>query len=140
MEKLNFSVEINAPKEKVWKTLWEDATYREWTSVFTPGSYAKSDWNEGSKILFLSPEGSGMHSIIEKKIPNTQMSFLHKGEIKDGVEVDADWGDAREQYFLDEKNGKTTLRVELDIVEEFKKHFNEVFPKALDLVKQISER
>jgi hypothetical protein len=68
------------------------------------------------------------------------MSFLHKGEIKDGVEVDADWGDAREQYFLDEKNGKTTLRIELDIVEEFKKHFNEVFPKALDLVKQISER
>jgi hypothetical protein len=140
MEKLIFNIEISAPKEKVWQTLWNDDSYREWTSVFTPGSYAKSDWNEGSKILFLSPEGNGMHSIIEKKIPNTQMTFLHKGEVKNGVEVASKWEEGRESYFLSGENGKTNLRAELDAPEDFKKYFNEVFPKALELVKQISER
>jgi uncharacterized protein YndB with AHSA1/START domain len=140
MEKMNFSVEINANKEKVWDALWTDANYREWTSVFHAGSYAKSDWKEGSKILFLSPEGSGMHAIIEKKIPGKQMTFLHKGEIKDGVEQESKWGEARESYFLDEQNGKTTLRAELDTVEEYKKYFEDTFPKALEKVKEISER
>ena len=65
MELLKFSVKIIAPKEKVWSTLWNDTTYRQWTSAFTPGSHAVSDWNEGSKINFLDGNGSGMFSIID---------------------------------------------------------------------------
>ncbi len=38
------------------------------------------------KYLFLPPDKGGMFGIIEKKIPNTEMSFRHQGEIKDGVE------------------------------------------------------
>ena len=44
MKKLQFSIEINAPKEKVWDTLWQDENYRKWTSVFMEGSFAESDW------------------------------------------------------------------------------------------------
>lgn len=55
MEQLNFSIQIKAPKEMVWKALWEDKTNREWTAVFSEGSYAVSSWEEGSKVLFLSP-------------------------------------------------------------------------------------
>jgi len=87
MEKLQFSVSINAPKEKVWNTLWDDNTYRQWTAAFMEGSYAESDWNEGSSILFLTPGGDGMFAVIERKIPNEQMSFKHLGEIKNGVQV-----------------------------------------------------
>ena len=86
MNTLHFKTNINAPKEKVWKILWDDKTYREWTSAFMEGSYAESDWKEGSKICFLAPGGSGMFSIIEKKIPNEQMTFKHLGEIKEGKE------------------------------------------------------
>lgn len=66
MEKLNFAVSINAPAEKVWKVLFDDATYRNWTSVFAPGSYAETDWKEGSKALFSDGKGSGMVSRIAK--------------------------------------------------------------------------
>jgi hypothetical protein len=52
MKQLHFSTDINAPRETVWNVLWNDATYRDWTSVFAEGSYAVSDWNEGSKIQF----------------------------------------------------------------------------------------
>ena len=58
MTTLEFKIEINAPKEKVWDILWNDATYKQWTSVFCEGNYVVSDWKEGSKIHFLSPNGT----------------------------------------------------------------------------------
>ena len=75
MAKINFQININAPKEKVWEMLWSDEGYRNWTSVFTEGSYAESDWKEGSKIKFLSPDGSGMFGIIKRKIDYERMTF-----------------------------------------------------------------
>ena len=60
MSTLKFNTNINAPKEKVWETLWNDTTYQQWTAAFTAGSYTESDWNEGSKIKFLSPNGNRM--------------------------------------------------------------------------------
>ena len=140
MKKLNFKVQINAPREKVWQVLWEDKTYREWTSVFAPDSHAESDWKEGSPIRFYDGKGNGMYSLIEKKIGFTQMTFKHLGELKDGKETPSNWDDARENYFLTEMNGQTELKVGLDSIEEFENYFKEVFPKALQLVKQISER
>ena len=140
METLKSHSTINAPKEKVWETLWNDDTYRQWTSVFSEGSYAKSDWNEGSKILFLSPKGEGMFSVIDRKIPNEQMTFRHLGEIRDGVEEPKDWANAVESYHLKDNNGKTELTVALDITDEFAQHFKEIFPKALNAVKEIAEK
>lgn len=75
MKKFDFLIEIKAPKIKVWNVLWDDATYRKWTATFSEGSQALSEWREGSKVLFLSPGGEGMFSIIHKKIPNEFMSF-----------------------------------------------------------------
>ena len=140
MTTLNFSVEINAPKEKVWRILWDDQSYRQWTSVFMEGSYAKSDWQEGSKILFLGPKSDGMYSTIHKKIDNSQMVFKHLGEIKNGVETPSDWADALESYFLSEKDGGTELRVELNTTEDFQQYFQDTFPKAITIIKQLAEK
>lgn len=139
MEALRFSIKINAPKEKVWDILWNDTTYRKWTSVFMEGSFAESDWNEGSTIKFLSPDNSGMFSIIEKKIAGQQMTFKHLGEIKNGVEETKNWEGARESYFLTGSDGTTELNVELDSTGEFKDYFANTFPKAQEKVKQLSE-
>ena len=140
MTKLKFTEKINAPKKRVWEALWNDSTYRQWTAAFMEGSYAESDWKEGSKILFLTPKGDGMFSIIEKKVPNEEMVFKHLGELKNGVEVSKDWEGARESYHLKENNGITQLDVELDAVGEFEQYFSETFPKALKVLKEISEQ
>jgi uncharacterized protein YndB with AHSA1/START domain len=144
MEKLHFSTTINAPKEKVWKTLWDDTTYRQWTSVFSPTSYAETDWKEGSKVLFLDGQGSGMVSRIEANKPNHFMSFKHLGIVKDGKEDTESeevkgWAGAFENYTLKDVDGKTELLVELDISEEHKDMFTGIFPKALEQVKTLSE-
>ena len=140
MTTMNFSIKINAPKEKVWDKLWSDESYRQWTEVFSPGSYAQTDWQEGSKVLFLTPKGEGMFSLIEKKVPFQEMTFKHLGEVKNGVEEEKDWGNARESYYLKESDGATEVTVQLDSTEDHQKYFSETFPKALDRLKQISEQ
>jgi len=95
METVHYSVKINASKERVWDILWGDLTYPEWSSVFSEGSAIVTDWEKGSKVLFLSGTDDGMYSVIEKKVPNTEMTFKHLGEVRKGVETPANWGDAR---------------------------------------------
>lgn len=144
METLHFKVQINAPREKVWKTLWDDKTYRMWAGVFSPGSYAVTDWKEGSKTIFTSAEGEGMVSTIAKNIPNEFLSIKHLGMIKNGVEdLDSEetkkWSGAMENYTLKETEGVTELSVSMDTVEDYADYFNETFPKALEKVKELSE-
>lgn len=144
MKKIQFTVDINAPKEKVWKSLWEDANYRKWTSAFHEGSYAVSDWKEGSKILFLTPEGTGMYSKIESNIPNEFMAFRHLGTVKNGKEEQANeetkqWEGAMESYKLQDNGKQTKLLVELNSIEDHLEYFKETFPKALNKLKEISE-
>ena len=145
MEILSFDIEIHASTEKVWKALWEEDSYKKWTAIFSEGSYAVSDWNEGSKIYFLSKEGDGMNSIIVTKIPNKHMAFKHVGVMKDGKEVPNtdevnSWAGAMEEYFLDEElNHATLLTVKMDVTDEFKDYFIETFPKALNEVKKLAE-
>jgi len=142
---MKFSISINAPKEKVWQTLWNDASYRKWTSAFMEGSHAVTDnWKEGSKVLFMDPKGNGMVSTVAANKPNEFMSFKHLGEVKNGVEDTSSdkikgWAGAMENYTLKGTNGKTELLVEMDITEDFKDYFVKTWPKALDLLKESAE-
>lgn len=144
MEKIDFKININARKEKVWDILWGDASYAKWTGVFAEGSKAITDWKEGGKVLFLDGKGSGMVSKIETKKPNEFISFKHLGEVKNGVEDTTSekvkgWAGATENYRLKETDGVTTLLVDMDIVDEYKDYFTKIFPAALQLVKTLSE-
>ncbi|MEX2335837.1 MAG: SRPBCC domain-containing protein [Fulvivirga sp.] len=144
MEQQQFKTIINASREIVWDVLWDDASYPLWTSIFSAGSVAKTDWKQGSKVLFLSGEGEGMVSIIAEKKPNEFMSFKHLGTVKDGVEdLDSEetqaWSGSLENYTLKAIDGKTELTVDMDITEEYMDYFREIWPKALEKVKELAE-
>lgn len=144
MQYLTFSSDINASPEKIWQVLWEDATYRQWTSAFSEGSYAISDWKEKSKVHFLSPSGEGMFSEIDQLVPNAFMSFRHLGVVRNGEEQPQDeetrkWSGAMENYTLERMGDGTRLTVEIDITDDHAQYFQDTFPKALALVKSIAE-
>ena len=140
MKKLEFSIEISATKEKVWEAVWKDENYRNWTSVFQEGSFAESDWKEGSEIKFLSPGNNGMYGIIEKLVPNEKMYFKHLGEITNGEKQEAIYGEeAIERYDLKEEDGKTNLTATMNAPEEYIIYFSRVFPSALEKIKGIAE-
>ena len=144
MERIYFKIEIDATKEKVWDILLGETTYPKWTAPFSEGSRAVTDWQVGSKALFLNAEGDGMVSKIAEHIPNEYISIHHLGIYKNGVEdYDSEevkkWGDAFENYKLSTKDGKSLLSVEMDTEEDYKKYFEDTWPKALEKVKELAE-
>ena len=144
MKPLHYSVDIDAPRDKVWQVLWSDDTYGAWTSAFAPGSRAISDWQQGSRIQFLDGEGSGMESVIDKLVPEEYMSFRHTAEILGGEvqqldERTSQWSGGHEDYRLTERNGATTVDVDLEAPEEYADMFNDKFPQALRRLKEIAE-
>lgn len=150
MQKLHFSITINAPKEKVWNTMLDDKPYQEWTTAFNPGSYYKGDWSKGSKMLFLGPDPEtgkegGMVSRIAENKPYEYISIEHLGIIKNGVEDTTSeeakkWTPAFENYTLKEKDGVTEVLVDMDSEEDYAKMFAEMWPEGLKKIKEIAER
>jgi len=146
MQKLHFKIMINAPRQKVWHATLDDATYREWTSAFMEGSYAITDWQKGSKALFLGPGGKdGMVSRIVENIPNEYLSIEHLGEVKDGVEDTTSekvqqWSGSNENYTLKTVDGQTEFSVDCDMADDYVDMFSDMWPKALAKLKEIAER
>ncbi len=149
MHKLQFSIVINAPRERVWNTMLNDETYRQWTAEFMPGSHYVGDWNKGSKILFLGPDGkgnmSGMVSRIKENRRHEYVSIEHLGFVQNGKEDTTSeavkcWAGALENYTFKDLNGKTEVLVEMDTNEEYREMFENTWPKALQKLKKLAEK
>lgn len=148
MNKLHFSIDIAAPKEKVWNTMLGEQSYRQWTEAFASGSHYEGSWDEGDKILFLAPDEEGkMGGMVSRIKENREHEFIsieHIGVIHDGVEDTESeearkWAPAFENYTFTEKDGKTTVAVDMDIDKGYEEMFNEMWPKALEKLKKLAE-
>lgn len=143
MKKIQYSIEINASKEKVWETLWGDATFRDWVSNIDKGIYIKGELTEGNEIEFISSvNGYGVTSLVEKFTPYEFALFRHSADtMESGMqEREKEWTGGTESYSLSEKNGITSLIVNADIPFEQEETFNMRFPIALERVKALAEK
>lgn len=144
INRLLFSIDIKAEKTKIWEALWNDSSYRKWASIFFEGSYVTADnWDEGSKVFFLSPDQSGIYSSIEKHIPNKIIRFKHIGSVLKGQEQPIDeetkkWSGATEIYSLNEETDHIILTIEIDVLDEHLEFMKDKLPKALEKIKSLS--
>ena len=142
MKELQFSAQINAPKENVWATLWEDATFRDWASIIDEGTYLQGEMKVGNEIQFISSvNGYGVTSLIEKLVQNEYVLIKHSADTQDSgmQEREREWTGGTESYLLTEKNGVTTLLVSTDVPDELEEMFNIRLPRALDRIKILAE-
>jgi uncharacterized protein YndB with AHSA1/START domain len=148
MQKIHFSIHIDAPKEKVWNTMLDDATYREWTLPFNPGgSRYEGNWEEGSEIRFLAANAQGgMFSRIKENRPYEYISIEHLGMIDQNGVVDTTsdevkkWTPAFENYTLTATDTGTEVSVDMDINDEYKDMFSDTWPRALSILKTLAEK
>jgi hypothetical protein len=151
MKKKQYTKDINAPAEKVYNTMLgigNIETYEQWTSEFNPTSSYEGSWEKGAKICFIGTDEKGkrggMVSEIAEIIPFRFVSIRHCGildgenEITEGAEVEK-WAGSLENYSFQEHNGVTTVTVEIDVAEDYLDYFDTTWPKALDMLRDLSE-
>ena len=148
-EKLHFETVINAPVRKVWDTMLNLETYKQWTKAFEPTSYYEGSWEKGSKMKFLGTGGSGMLSEIAENIPQKFISIRHLGLVTNGVEDTTSeeskkWSQGTENYTFVENGSETFLKIDLEMKssegsKEMSAMFGDMWPKALKKLKEMCE-
>lgn len=144
IQKLVFSVSIEANSAIIWNKMWDKSTYTQWVEPFCEGTYFTGEIELGNRIHFLAPSGSGMYSDVFYLIPNQLIIFKHIGNVEGLNELPLDaetekWTGSFEVYKLKEENGKTTVTAEIDCIEQYIDYMNEKFPLALQQLKKLSE-
>jgi len=152
MKRLNYNISIESPVAKVYDFmlgLSDKSTYEEWTTIFSPTSSYKGEWEVGSKILFVSVdkkgEEAGMVSRIIENGANKFVSIQRYGMLKSGEEITEgpeveEWAGGFENYSFEEVDGMTTVIIEIDAAEEHEEYMDKLYPNALLKLKEICER
>lgn len=146
MKKIIKTIDINAPKEKVWDILFGKETYKVWTAPFSSGSNsdAVTDWNEGSDVKFVDGSGSGIAGKIVKHVPNETIRIQYYGPITnnnlvtEGDEAEQ-WKGTVEEYRISERDGVSRFDVSCDMLEPYFDFMSKAWDEALAILKKLSE-
>ena len=119
------AIDIDAPPERVRDVLLDDATYRQRTAEFMAGSYAETDWREGSTVRFLDPSGSGLLAHIAASRHPELVDIEYDGLVADGkddTESDhaREYRGSRETYRLTRTPSGTHLDISADMGEQYR--------------------
>lgn len=100
-------------------------------------------------MLFLGPDPKtgkegGMVSRIAENRSYEFLSIEHIGLMSDGVEDMTSeevkkWTPAFENYTFKEMNGDTEFLVDTDVADEYEQVFTEMWPNALEKLKELCE-
>jgi hypothetical protein len=137
-------INIEASAEKVWEVLFTPASYEIWATVFSEGARVETNWEEGSKVVFINSAHSGLVGTIERNINSEFLSIVYTGIIKNDIE-DAESEkakhvkNARDSYSLSFKDEKTHLAIESDVEKKYFGLKTEAWKKALIIIKDLSE-
>ena len=126
VKRMQIDTLIKAPVALVWEVMLDAENYSLWTAPFCEGSYYDGSWNQGSRIRFLSPSGDGMVAEIAENRPHEFISVRS-------------WAPAYENYTFCQVPEGTQLVVEQDVTEDYEQSMKEIWPKALDQLKQLCE-
>lgn len=143
MKEIQFLIEIKASKERVWASLWDEKNFLIWANIIDQGTYMKGIMKEGNEIEFISSvNGYGVTSLIEKLNLNKFVLFRHGADTKESgqQEREKEWTGGTESYSLSEKDGVTTLIVKTEVPQEQEETFKIRFPRALEVIKTLSEK
>lgn len=140
---LAFEVHVAAPRERVWRTMLDEAGYRHWTAAFCAGSHYRGRWDVGSEIDFLDPEGNGLRARVVAHWPAEVVSLRHLTGLREGAPSrapgDADWSRCGEDYLFGDAPGGTRLRIEATVPEAFAAMMEDLWPRALAALKSLCE-
>lgn len=138
------SIQIKAPKERVWEVLLNDQFTRIWYAEFSKGSHAETDWRVGSKAVFKDDSNTGIIGTIVANAPFELLSLEYTGVVTpNGEDYDGDMAKqlkgGLETYRLSEQNDVTQLSIECDMPESMFESMSLAWDNALQTLRKLSE-
>ncbi|MBE0601310.1 MAG: SRPBCC domain-containing protein [Firmicutes bacterium] len=143
MKPLTFSLSIQAAAHRVWQTLWEDASFRNWSSLIDEGTYMQGDLRQGQEVQFLSSvNGYGVTALVEALVPDAFVQFRYQADTQGGGQQTREnqWTGGTEQYILQEQKSGILLTLKMDVPPDLIQTMQSRVPKALDRIKALAER
>lgn len=145
MKLLEFKIDINASKEKVWNTMLQLETYKQWVGAGWPGSSYEGEWKQGQALRFGAPGQGGTYAEVRELSPYKHVHLEHTAAINADDSLDRDsemakgWVGTTESYIFTENNGKTTVTVQMKTNPDWQEMFDEGMPPALEKLKELCE-
>lgn len=147
---LQYSIQIQKPQAIVFNTLVDKNVYNDWAKAFSPGTTMEGEWKQGAEILFFDPAHGGTKAVLTILEPYSRILATHIGMVdKDHQEYAEPYDEATQKWigttddytFHKEDNEETTtFKVEIQTDEMFQSMFDESWPKALALFKELCEK
>ena len=145
MINLKYSIDINAKKEHIWKTMIDIETYPKWAKAFSAGSKFIGKWKQGETLLFFDPDLGGTKAVLEIFKPYDEILAKHVSMVDKEMnennedEMAKKWNGSTERYTFNEVGNKTKLDIEISTDDVFSEMFNTGWPKALEIIKSLCE-
>ena len=115
-------IDVDAHRERVWDVLTGSDTYRQWTAEFAEGSYAETDWQEGSSVRFFGPAGTGLVGSDDTESEQARV-----------------WAGTHETYRRAEAGGGTHLAISAPMADAYHDDMLGAWDRALAKVKGLAE-
>lgn len=140
MKLLEYQIEINSSSKDIWHKMWDKESYKLWASERAADHYYEGTLEEGNIIDLYDPQGNGMFNLVEKHIPEKEISFKHLGWIYDRVRTPQNWENSRETYLIESTENGSVLKFSVNALDEFADYFQSNVPHTLQRIKEISEK
>lgn len=142
-DKIEKSILINAPREKVWEVVTKQPGLGTWMKEFASDSRVEGNWEMGEKLIFTGDSGEGMQNEVVELVPNEITKLKPTALLKDGAPdptQDISAFSDTEDYIFSEENGKTKLEIKSFSPEpSLTEMFNDLWDKALNKIKELAE-
>lgn len=136
---LSKSIEIEAAPEQIWEVITTPTRVRQWAKAFMEGTYAESDFQQGSIITWYTGDGEvAAKGIVTLK---DKPSILELSYFDDPTQAAPASLDKYQEIFKLKTNGnKTVLTIEAGpLAVKYTNMHDPMWQKALELIKEVVE-
>ncbi|TKC03650.1 SRPBCC family protein [Pedobacter frigoris] len=138
-ETIKKNISITASAEAIWDILLNPGG--QWGKAFGDGSFVKSDWKEGSSVIWTDLSGDvGAHGVVAEHRPTEYLQIDMYDDVNPAP--DAETGEYSEKYKLTKtNNGDYTLSIESGpLAKKYTQMHEPMWDKALEIIKDLSEK
>lgn len=148
MQTLTYSITINKPQDFVFEKIMDKNSYADWAKAWGEGMSYEGEWKEGGHMSFFDQSQGGTKVVVEEiKAPkyirakHIAMVNPQNQEVELTDDMMKKWIGSLEEYnFLKIDEASTKLEVTMTVDEAFKEMFNNTWPNALKLFKEVCEK